>query len=147
MGASSVTGVGNGSSEAGNKGPGNNRNIFVTTNGPHIVASGEVVNTNDSWQINVVIEGLTESPDRYTVVVTQSDWANNDGRGNYPPHIEKLDTIGNNFDDVDGDWEGPMGGFVLHTADNDQTDSSYSRKFGFIVIRNGGSGFSSDSGY
>lgn len=142
MGASSVTGVGKGSSEAGNKGPGNNRNIYVTTNGPHIVAAGEVINVDNCWQVYVPIDGLTESPDKYTVMITQSDWANYDGRGNYPPHIEKLDTIGNNFDDVNGDWEGPMGGFVLHTADNDQTNSSYPRKFGFIVVRTGGAGYS-----
>ena len=148
MGASSVTGVGKGSSEAGNKGPGNNRNIYVTTNGPHIVASGEVVNVSDNWQIYVSIAGLTESPDKYTVVVTQSDWTNYDGRGNRPPHIEKLDTMGNNYDDVDGDWEGPMAGFVLHTADsNNVAESGYSRKFGFIVIRNGGAGFSYDAYY
>jgi hypothetical protein len=142
MGASSVTGVGKGSSEAGNKGPGNNRNIYVTTNGPHIVASGEVINVDDCWQVYVAIDGLTETPDKYTVIVTQSDWANNDGRGNRPPHIEKLDIMDNNYDDVDGDWEGPMGAFVLHTGDDNQTDSSYPRKFGFIVVRTGGAGFS-----
>lgn len=40
MGATSVTGTGDGASWAGQKGPHNNRDIFVPQNGAHVVCSG-----------------------------------------------------------------------------------------------------------
>lgn len=141
MGASSVTGVsGAGSAEQYSKGPQNKRTVYATLNGPHVVAAGEVLNEDDCWQVLVQVVGLTESPDNYTVVVTQSDWSNYDGRGQYPPHIEKLDSNGNNWDDVEGEWEGAMSGFVLHTGDPDNTNPGYPRKFGYMIVRNGGAG-------
>jgi hypothetical protein len=143
MGASSVTGVsGAGSAEAHSKGPQNNRTIYQTLNGPYVVAAGEVLNVDECWQVLVEVAGLTENPDNYTVVVTQSDWSNYDRRPNRVAHIEKLDSEGNNWDDVEGEWMGAMGGFVLHVGDPDNTYSSYPRKFGYIIVRNGGAGAS-----
>lgn len=43
MGATSVTGVGPGSSEGLHKGPGNGRNLFVPLQTPHVVCAGTVV--------------------------------------------------------------------------------------------------------
>lgn len=40
MGATSVTGIGPGSAFPGQKGPGNERNIYVPLAGPHVVAAG-----------------------------------------------------------------------------------------------------------
>lgn len=43
MGATSVTGVGPGSSEGLHKGPGNGRNLYVPLQTPHVVAAGTAV--------------------------------------------------------------------------------------------------------
>lgn len=143
MGASSVTGVsGAGSAEAHSKGPQNNRTVYQTLNGPHVVAAGEVLNVDECWQVLVELNGLTENPDNYAVFVTQSDWSNYDGRPYRVAHIEKLDSEGNNWDDVEGDWVGSMSGFVLHTGDTSYVNSGYPRKFGYVVVRTGGAGAS-----
>lgn len=42
MGASSVTGVGNGTAMPNPNGPGNSRNQFVPLSSPHIIAAGRV---------------------------------------------------------------------------------------------------------
>lgn len=151
MSATSVTGVGKGSAEGLNKGPGNKRVVYAPKNGASILAAGEVWDYDDVWQIEVRIPGIEESPDNVTVLITQSDWTNYDGRGDNPPHIEKIDSNGNNFDDSDytedcsGDeciyaWESGVtfAGFILHTGDNDGTNSGYPRKFGYIVLKTGG---------
>lgn len=151
MSATSVTGVGKGSAEGLNKGPGNKRVVYAPKNGACILAAGEVWDYDDVWQLEVRIPGITESPDDVTVLITQSDWTNYDGRGDNPPHIEKIDSNGNNFDDsdyiqdCDGDecvykWEPGVtfGGFILHTGDDDGTNSGYPRKFGYVVLKTGG---------
>ena len=151
MSATSVTGKGAGSSEGLNKGPGNKRVIYAPKNGASILAAGEVWDFDGVWQLEVRIPGITESPDDVTVLVTQSDWTNYDGRGNRVPHIEKIDSNGNNFDDSDnvidssGDydiykWETGVtfAGFILHTGDPYGTDSGYPRKFGYVVLKTGG---------
>lgn len=143
MGATSVTGTGAGSSEGLIKGPGNNRNIYEPLNGAHVVAAGEIY-SDGYWQILVNVPGLTETPDKYAVIVTQSDFSNSDGHGNRPPHVEKLDVESNNLDDVGYDltsdysavqsynWELPMGGFILHTG------NTASHMFNYVIVRVGG---------
>lgn len=42
MGATSVTGIGPGSSEGLHKGPGNGRNLFVPLQTPHVISAGTV---------------------------------------------------------------------------------------------------------
>mgnify|MGYP003351862569 FL=1 len=151
MSATSVTGKGVGSAEGLNKGPGNKRVIYAPKNGASILAAGEVWDYDDVWQLEVRIPGINEHPDNVTVLITQSDWTNYDGRGNNPPHIEKIDSNGNNFEDSDyledcsGDecvyaWEPGVtfGGFILHTGDSSGTDSGYPRKFGYVVLKTGG---------
>jgi hypothetical protein len=151
MSATSVTGKGNGSSDGLNKGPGNKRTIYQPANGAAILAAGEVWDYDEVWQLEVRIPGINENPDDVTVLITQSDWTNYDGRGNNPPHIEKIDSNGNNFDDSDytyddsGDettykWEQGVtfGGFILHTGDDGGTDSDYPRKFAYVVLKTGG---------
>ena len=145
MGATSVTGTGKGSSEGLIKGPGNHRNIYEPLNGAHVVASGEIY-SDGYWQILVKIPGLTETPDKYAVVVTQSDFTNYDGHGERPPHIEKLDIENHNLnwwgyeysDDysavIEKYWELPMGGFILHTG------SYRNHMFNYVVVRIGGGG-------
>jgi hypothetical protein len=155
MGATSVTGVGNGSAEGLNKGPGNNRTIYTTVNGPHVVAAGEVY-SDGCWQVQVDVPGLTETPDKYVVLVTQSDWSDSDGRGNRPPHIHKYDIYGNSqYNVITGEGSGPdentwytMAGFVLHPADDDYADicCDFGRKFGWVIVRAGGA-FSFDDCY
>jgi hypothetical protein len=140
MGASSVTGKGIGSAEGTNKGPQNNRQIYVTLQQPHVITAGEVLNDDNCWQIEVIIPGLTESPENYVVMITQSDWTNYDGRPNNPAHIEKIDQNGNNLSDNNDVWpaDAVMGGFILHTGDDSCTDwDCYPRRFGFVVVKTG----------
>ena len=160
MSATSVTGKGAGSSEGLNKGPGNKRVVYAPKNGASILAAGEVWDMDGVWQVEVLIPGIDEHPDNVTVLITQSDWTNYDGRGNNPPHIEKIDSNGNNFDDSNytidcsGDypifkWEPNVkfAGFILHTGDSSNVDASYfdcggpqsyPRKFGYVVLKTGG---------
>jgi hypothetical protein len=145
MGATSVTGTGKGSSEGLIKGPGNNRNIYEPLNGSHVVAAGEIY-SDGYWQILVTVPGLTETPDKYAVIVTQSDFSNYDGHGYRPPHVEKIDVEGHNLDwwgyEYSSDnsainekyWELPMGGFILHTG------SSNEHMFNYVIVRIGGGG-------
>jgi hypothetical protein len=142
MGATSATGVsGPGSAEAYSKGPQNNRTIYQSINGPHMISAGEIINVGNCWQIYVDVRGLglTENPDYYSVFITQSDWTNYDYRPNRPAHVEKLDIMDNNWDEVDGAWVGPMGAFVLHVGDSSSVaGGDYSRKFAYVIVRNGG---------
>lgn len=126
MGATSVTGVGQGSVDKTGK------KKFLTAFEPHIIIAGDC-NTDinigsGNWQALVTFPELPEGPEAYSVFVMQSDYGNNDGRNQYPPHIEKLDANGNNEDDgfVSG-----MGGFKLHTGDSDE------RRFMYMVVKNG----------
>lgn len=135
MAATSVTGRGFGTSVPYSKGPdGGNTSIYLPLNGPHIVWCGEVTTEPDTtgsgnWQVKYMFpEALPETPDKYGIFAMQSDFGNNDGRNNYPPHMEKLDEFENNEDDG---FEGNFGGFILHTGDNDE------RRFMVAVVRNG----------
>jgi hypothetical protein len=67
-------------------------------------------------------------PHDYVVMTQQDDYANDDERNQYPPHIEKLDADGNNEDEG---YEGGFGGFVLHTGDSEE------RRFMYTVIKIG----------
>ena len=114
MGASTAEGTeaGHGAAD-GNKGPGNNRTQYSALNGPHIVASGITLTTG--WKTTVTLpKALPSACGQYVVMLMQSDITNSDGRGSYPPHVEKLDANGNNEDDG---FDSNMGGFVLHNGD------------------------------
>jgi hypothetical protein len=127
MGATSVTGVGQGS--ASKVGPAIKN---ITINDPYIIMSGNCDTSVDigsgNWQALIQFPELPLGPEHYSVFVIQSDDGNDDGRGNGSPHIEKLDSEGNNKDDG---FETGFGGFILHTADEDE------RTFMYMVVKNG----------
>lgn len=127
MGATSVTGVGQGS--ASKVGPAIKN---ITINDPHIIISGDLCTCVDigsgNWQALVEFPELPLGPEHYSVFAMQSDHGNSDGRNQYPPHIEKLDANGNNKDDG---YENGFGGFIIHTGDNDE------RTFMYMVVKNG----------
>jgi len=127
MGATSVTGVGQGS--ANKVGPAIKN---ITINDPHIIMSGNCDTSVDigsgNWQVLVEFPELPLGPEHYSVFVIQSDHGNSDGRNQYPAHIEKLDANGNNEDDG---FETGFGGFILHTGDSD------TRTFMYMVVKNG----------
>ena len=127
MGATSVTGVGQGS--ANKVGPAIKN---ITINDPHIIISGNCDTSVDigsgNWQVLVEFPELPLGPEHYSVFVIQSDHGNDDGRNQYPAHIEKLDANGNNEDDI---FDSGFGGFILHTGDND------TRTFMYMVVKNG----------
>lgn len=135
MGASSVTGKGFGA--AVTKGPHNGRDFFAPTTGPVVVACGQCTTQPDTtssgnWQVRVVLPEFPESPEMYGVFAMQSDFGNNDGRNQYPPHIEKLDANGNN---ADAGYVSGFGGFILHTGDSDERTFMYQVvKYGLNVI-------------
>jgi hypothetical protein len=141
MGATSITGVGQGSSEGSNKGPGNNRTIYQTINGPSIVAAGRIEN-DGCWQVLVTLANeLPGSPDSYAIFVTQTDWYNDDGRSYRPPHTEKIDQYGHNLGyywDENGDpiWasDSKLKQFVLHVGDD-----GYHR-YEWVIMKIGGIG-------
>ena len=135
MAATSITGRGNGTAVPYSKGPdGGNSSAYLPINGPHVVWCGEVLTEPDTtgsgnWQVKFMFpEALPETPDKYGIFAMQSDYGNNDGRNQYPPHTEKLDEFENNEDDG---FEGNFGGFILHTGDNDE------RRFMVMVVHNG----------
>jgi hypothetical protein len=127
MGATSVTGVGQGS--ANKVGPAIKN---ITINDPHIIMSGNCDTSVDigsgNWQVLVEFPELPLGPEHYSVFVIQSDHGNSDERNQYPAHIEKLDANGNNEDDG---FETGLGGFILHTGD------SNTRTFMYMVVKNG----------
>ena len=135
MGASSVTGVGQGA--AITKGPHNGRDFFAPTAGPFVVACGECTTEpdttpNGNWRVRVVLPEFPEGPEMYGVFAMQSDFGSNDGRNQYPPHVQKLDANGNNADDG---YDSGFGGFILHTGDNDERTFMYQVvKYGLNVI-------------
>ena len=136
MAATSITGRGNGTAVPYSKGPdGGNTSIYLPVNGPHVVWCGEVITEPDTvedaynWRVKFMFpEALPETPDKYSIFAMQSDYGSDDGRGERPPHIEKLDEFENNEDDG---FEGNFGGFVLHTGDSNE------RRFMVMVVRNG----------
>jgi len=135
MGATSVTGVGPGAAQL-DKGPdGGNRAKYVSLTAPHVVAAGHVVTVGpgSNWQQLVTFpEVLSGNPHDYVVMTQQDDYANDDGRNEYPPHIEKLDANGDNEENASGgeggfDKNSGFSGFILHTGDNEE------RKFMYMV--------------
>lgn len=69
MGASSVTGVGQGDASGGIKGPGNGRNYFVPQVTPHVVAAGNATLVYGALTVTFPT-ALAESKTKYAVVVT-----------------------------------------------------------------------------
>ena len=131
MSTQTTQGTGPGSAERYSRGSdGGNR---VSVAGPYVVAAGHCVTTgvegHGDWQVQVSFpEALSFNPRDYVVMVTQDDYDSNDGRNEYPPHIEKLDAYGNNEDEG---YEGGFGGFMLHTGDSSE------RRFMWTVIKTG----------
>lgn len=68
MGASSVTGVGKGAAEP-NRGPGNNRNNYVSLLDPHVVYSGKLPATGGVATINLPSH-LKDLPENLTCLVS-----------------------------------------------------------------------------
>lgn len=135
MAATSVTGVGKGAARL-DKGPdGGNRAKYVSLVSPHVVAAGHVVTVNSEgngyWQQRVTFPTvLPGNPHDYVVMTQQDDYGNNDGRNQYPAHIEKLDANGDNENDTDGGEftkSSGFSGFIIHTGDNEE------RKFMYMV--------------
>lgn len=132
MATQTTQGTGPGSAEKYSKGPDGGNRLSVSV-GPYVVAAGHCVTTGDeghgNWQVRVEFpEALKLNPHDYVVMVAQDDYDSNDGRNQYPPHIEKFDANGNNEDDG---YTGGFGGFVLHTGDNNE------RRFMWTVIKTG----------
>lgn len=73
MGASSVTGVGNGVAGT-QKGPGNGRNFFVPQVNPHVVAAGEVALVGGT--ATVTFPAALPLGEEYYVAIAQSQTAN-----------------------------------------------------------------------
>lgn len=69
MGASSVTGTGIGSAFPGQKGPGNNRNVFVPSVNPHVIAAGRIALVAGSITITLP-KPLAGSHAKYVILVT-----------------------------------------------------------------------------
>jgi len=121
---------------ASSRGPdGGNRlgGIYVPLTAPRVVAAGHLYTVNSegagNWQQRITFEvPFAGNPHSYVVMVCQDDYGNNDGRNNRPPHVEKLDGMGNN---EDHGYEGDFGGFILHTGDSEQ------RRFMWTVIKVG----------
>lgn len=133
MAATSVTGVGPGAALTSRGPDGGNRLLggYVSATAPQVVAAGHLFTLNSegsgNWQQRITFDvPFNGDPHAYVVMVTQDDYGNNDGRNNYPPHIEKLDAEGNNEDDG---YTGGFGGFILHTGDSEE------RRFMWCVIK------------
>ena len=126
MGATSVTGVGNGS--AIKVGPAI-RNI--TINDPHIVLTGICTNADvQAWKVRVSFPELPLDPSHYSVFVMQSDPS--DGAyegGEIAPHVSMRDANGNFKDDG---FDSGFAGFVLHTGTSEKP-----RTFMYMVVKNG----------
>jgi hypothetical protein len=75
MGATSVTGVGNGAGEP-NKGPLNNRTQYVSILDPHVVYSGTVfIPTGDGPYKTVFLpEEVKDVPEKLTIVCAGKAW-------------------------------------------------------------------------
>jgi len=127
------TGLGAAQSSRGPDGGNRLSGVYVTLTSPRVVAAGHLYTENSegngNWKQRVNFETpLFGDPHDYVVMVCQDDYGTNDGRNNYPPHIEKLDGEGNNEDEG---YTGGFGGFILHTGDNSE------RRFMWTVIKVG----------
>ena len=131
MSADTTQGTGLGAAQT-TRGPnGGKDNLYQTLSGPHVVAAGHCTTTGpgSNWQVVVNFPvAMIGEPHDYVVMTQQDDYANDDERNQYPPHIEKLDADGNNEDEG---YEGGFGGFVLHTGDSEE------RRFMYTVIKIG----------
>jgi hypothetical protein len=106
---------------------------YIPATAPQVVAAGHLYTVgsegNGNWQQRVTFDvPFSGDPHNYVVMVCQDDYGNEDGRNDYPPHVEKLDANGNNEDDG---YEGGFGAFILHTGDNSE------RRFMWTVIKIG----------
>lgn len=72
MGATSVTGVGPGSSEGQHKGPGNGRNVFVPLRTPHVVAAGVVTLSSGSLAVSIPVSE-TDADELAVVATSQTN--------------------------------------------------------------------------
>lgn len=82
MGATSVTGVGAGAAEP-NRGPGNNRNNYVSLLDPHVIFSGTVYPNNGTDTVTLP-SNLKDIPENLTCLVAGKGYAVNkilDGDG------------------------------------------------------------------
>ena len=94
MGATSVTGVGQGPAE-GNKGPMNNRQQFVPLLTPHVVCAGTVTTDGGTGAADVVFPTpLTGSETGYVVLLTVEAAA---GAGHEVAVTAKTDDADDNF--------------------------------------------------
>ena len=126
MGATSVTGVGQGS--ASKVGPAIKN---ITINDPHIIMTGVCSNIGQNlpWKIRVYFPELPLDPSYYSVFVIQSDLSDTNGEGGeLAPHIAKKDANGN-FEE-DG-FDSGFAGFTLRTGTG--ADAS----FMYMVVKNG----------
>lgn len=75
MGATSVTGVGQGAGEP-NKGPLNNRTQYVSILDPHVVFSGTVyIDTGSGGDVDVELpESVWDMPEKLTIVTAGKAW-------------------------------------------------------------------------
>jgi len=101
MGASSVTGVGNGAGEP-NKGPLNNRTQYVSILDPHVVYSGTVyIEEGSNGEANVELpEYVWDVPEKLTIVTAGKAWGlykNRNGDG----LVTSFTISGNKKRDVD----------------------------------------------
>lgn len=135
MSATSVTGTGLGAAQSSRGPDGGNRldGVYIPATAPQVVAAGHLYTVGSegsgNWQQRISFDvPFAGDPHSYVVMVCQDDYGNNDGRNNYPPHIEKLDAEGNNEDDG---YTGGFGGFILHTGDSSE------RRFMWTVIKVG----------
>lgn len=132
MAADTTQGTGLGAAQSTRGPDGGNRLVggYIPATAPQVVAAGHLLTVdsegNGNWQQRITFDTpFLGGPHDYVVMVCQDDYGNNDGRNDYPPHIEKLDGEGNNEDD--GYTEG-FGGFILHTGDSNE------RRFMWTVI-------------
>jgi len=128
MGATSVTGVGQGS--ASKVGPAIKN---ITINDPHIVLTGIATTVisaeHGNWQVIVRFPELPLNPDNYSVFAMQSDLDDSLYlANNKPPHIAKFDANENYSNDG---FDSGFAGFILHTGDNN------TQTFMYMVVKNG----------
>ena len=131
MSADTTQGTGLGAAQTTRGPDGGKNSLYQTLSGPHVVGAGHCTTAGPgtNWKIRVNFPvAFVGMPHDYVVVTQQDDYTNNDGRNQYPAHIEKLDAMGNNEDDG---FEGGFGGFVLHTGDSEE------RRFMYTVIKIG----------
>jgi len=98
MGATSVTGVGAGAAEP-NRGPGNNRNNYVSLLDAHIVYTGKAYPNNGTVTITLP-SNLKDLPEKLTCLVAGKGWTtdkNLDGDG----LVESFDIFGAKKTDID----------------------------------------------